>query len=241
MSGATREVTEGLSALVAAAILLYVGFWMHGKSQARQWQAYLDRRLAGALAGRTLWALAFVSFLAVYREAFETVLFYEALAVQAGPGGGVPLLAGLAAAAGALLVLGWLIVRGSVRAALRPLLRHQRRAARAALRRPRGQGRRRAPGGGMDRRSRGALPEPAAARPLSEPPEPPAAGRPRRRHRVRLRLHAPRRGARLVTLERGEGPICGGTAPSTARSTYREYASRAAFGRRLAAGPFSSL
>ena len=115
MSGATREVTEGLSALVAAAILLYVGFWMHGKSQARQWQAYLDRRLAGALAGRTLWALAFVSFLAVYREAFETVLFYEALAVQAGPGGGVPLLAGLAAAAGALLVLGWLIVRGSVR------------------------------------------------------------------------------------------------------------------------------
>ena len=100
---------------VAAAILLYVGFWMHGKSQARQWQAYLDRRLAGALAGRTLWALAFVSFLAVYREAFETVLFYEALAVQAGPGGGVPLLGGLAAAAGALLVLGWLIVRGSVR------------------------------------------------------------------------------------------------------------------------------
>jgi len=56
-----------------------------------------------------------VSFLAVYREAFETVLFYEALAVQAGPGGGVPLLAGLAAEAGALLVLGWLIVRGSVR------------------------------------------------------------------------------------------------------------------------------
>src|SRR5688572_4114736 len=115
MSGATREVTEGVSALVAAAILLYVGFWMHGKSQARQWQAYLDRRLEGALTGRTLWALAFVSFLAVYREAFETVLFYEALAMQAGPGGGVPLLAGLAAATGALLVLGWLIIRGSVR------------------------------------------------------------------------------------------------------------------------------
>jgi high-affinity iron transporter len=115
MSGATREVTEGLSALIAAAILLYVGFWMHGKSQARQWQAYLDRRLEGALTGRTLWALAFVSFLAVYREAFETVLFYEALAMQAGPGGGVPLLAGLAAATGALLVLGWLIIRGSVR------------------------------------------------------------------------------------------------------------------------------
>ena len=115
MSGATREVTEGVSALIAAGILLYVGFWMHGKSQARQWQAYLDRRLRGALASHTLWALGFVSFLAVYREAFETVLFYEALAVQAGPDGRMPLLGGLAAAALALLVLGWLIVRGSVR------------------------------------------------------------------------------------------------------------------------------
>ena len=45
MSGATREVTEGVSALSAAALLLYVGFWMHGKSQAEAWQAYLDRRL----------------------------------------------------------------------------------------------------------------------------------------------------------------------------------------------------
>lgn len=115
VSGATREVTEGVSALVAAAILLYVGFWMHGKSQARQWQAYLNQRLAGALAGRTLWALAFVSFLAVYREVFETVLFYEALAAQAGPAGRMPLWAGFGTAALVLLVLGTLIVRGSVR------------------------------------------------------------------------------------------------------------------------------
>src|SRR5437867_13101809 len=39
----------------------------------------------------------------------------------------------------------------------------------------------------------------------------------------------------------GEAPLRGSLAPSAARSTYREYASRAALGRRLAAGPFSSL
>src|SRR5881628_1742143 len=39
----------------------------------------------------------------------------------------------------------------------------------------------------------------------------------------------------------GEVPLRGSLAPSAARSTYREYASRAALGRRLAAGPFSSL
>lgn len=115
ISGATREVTEGITALIAAAILLYVGFWMHGKSYARQWQAYLDRRLHGALSGRTMVALAFVSFLAVYREAFETVLFYQALALQAGPGGAPALLGGVLTGAAALVVLSWIIIRGSLR------------------------------------------------------------------------------------------------------------------------------
>jgi high-affinity iron transporter len=115
ISGAARETTEGVTALLAAAVLLYVGFWMHGKSQALRWQSYLETRLAGALSGRTVRALAVVSFLAVYREVFETVLFYEALAAQAGPASTMPLVGGLAAAAVALLGLGWLIVRGSLR------------------------------------------------------------------------------------------------------------------------------
>src|SRR4026207_533777 len=90
----------------------------------------------GAMSGRALRALGLVSFLAVYREVFETVLFYEALAAQAGPRSTMALLGGLVAAAAtllvlrcaprrrgvgqapaaaALLVLGWAIVRGSLR------------------------------------------------------------------------------------------------------------------------------
>jgi high-affinity iron transporter len=41
VSGASREVTEGLSSLFAAAVLLSVGLWMHQKSSAGRWQAYL--------------------------------------------------------------------------------------------------------------------------------------------------------------------------------------------------------
>ncbi|HZV96312.1 MAG TPA: cytochrome c/FTR1 family iron permease [Candidatus Nitrosocosmicus sp.] len=115
ISGATREMTEGVTALVAAAVLLYVGFWMHSKSQASRWQTFLETRLAGAMSGRALRALGLVSFLAVYREVFETVLFYEALAAQAGPRSTMALLGGLVAAAATLLVLGWAIVRGSLR------------------------------------------------------------------------------------------------------------------------------
>src|SRR6185436_2578108 len=79
ISGATRELTEGLTALFAAAILLYVGFWLHGKSHAQACNAFIKQQLGSVLQGGKLWALAGVSFLAVYREAFETVLFYQAL------------------------------------------------------------------------------------------------------------------------------------------------------------------
>jgi high-affinity iron transporter len=114
ISGATREVTEGVTALAAAAILLYVGFWMHRKAYADRWRTFLQNQLRDALSARTMSALALVSFLAVYREAFETVLFYQALWIQAAPAY-VPVLGGLLAAAVALVVLSWLILRGSIR------------------------------------------------------------------------------------------------------------------------------
>lgn len=114
ISGSTREVTEGVTALVAAAVLLYVGFWMHSKAYADRWRTFLQGQLREALSARTMWALALVSFLAVYREAFETVLFYQALWTHAAPAY-APVLGGLFTAAVALAVLGWLLLRGSVR------------------------------------------------------------------------------------------------------------------------------
>jgi high-affinity iron transporter len=113
ISGSTREVTEGVTALVAAAVLLYVGFWMHDKAYAERWQTFLRSQLHEALSSRTMWALALVVFLAVYREAFETVLFYQALWVQVAPVY-LPVLAGFVGATVALAVLGWLIFHGSL-------------------------------------------------------------------------------------------------------------------------------
>jgi high-affinity iron transporter len=114
ISGSTREMTEGVAALLAAAVLLYVGFWMHNRAYGDRGRTFLQGEVHEALSARTMWALGLVSFLAVYREAFETVLFYQALWLQAAPAYG-PVLAGLLSAAVALAVLGWLIFRGSVR------------------------------------------------------------------------------------------------------------------------------
>jgi high-affinity iron transporter len=110
ISGADRELLEGFAALLAAVVLLFVGIWMHGKAQAGAWQAYMRDRLSKALTARSAWLLGGLAFIAVYREAFETIIFYAALGAQ---GEGLALAAGaglavilLAAISWAMLVLG---------------------------------------------------------------------------------------------------------------------------------------
>lgn len=115
ISGASREITEGVTALVAAAMLLYVGYWLHSKSHSAAWQQFIGEKMTGALSSGTVWALPLISFLAVYREAFETVLFYQALSAQSGPEGHAPLLGGLMTGSVLLVAVAWTILRASVR------------------------------------------------------------------------------------------------------------------------------
>lgn len=119
ISGAQRELTEGFAALFAAVVLFSVGFWMHSKTSAVQWQAFIETSLQRHLGTGTLWGLAGLSFIAVYREMFEVVLFYQALWMQASHEGQQMIFSGLLVAAGLLVVLGWLIMRYSTRLPLR--------------------------------------------------------------------------------------------------------------------------
>lgn len=102
-SGATRELTEGLAGVLAALILFYVGFWMHNHSQSQKWLGYIKSRVHNALDGGTVWVLAFVAFISVYREIFETILFYQALWTQVS--GATYLLYGIGAAVAALAIV----------------------------------------------------------------------------------------------------------------------------------------
>ena len=112
ISGASRELTEGFSSLFAAVVLLGVGMWMHQKSVAGRWQTYLKDKLSAALNQRTAWLLFGLSFIAVYREVFETVLFYAALWSE---GNGLPLLAGLGSGLALLGLLAAVLLRTSAR------------------------------------------------------------------------------------------------------------------------------
>ncbi|HEY0112395.1 MAG TPA: FTR1 family protein [Allosphingosinicella sp.] len=88
ISGASRELTEGFGALFAAVVLLFVGIWMHGKAQADEWQRYLKEKVGTALSRGSAWFLFLLAFVAVYREVFETILFFAALSAE----GNVPAL-----------------------------------------------------------------------------------------------------------------------------------------------------
>ena len=110
ISGASRELTEGFGSLFAAVVLLSVGIWMHGKAQADQWQRYIRDKMAHALSGRSAWVLCGLAFVVVYREVFETILFYAALWAQ---GNGGALLAGAGAAVLLLGVIAWAMLRYS--------------------------------------------------------------------------------------------------------------------------------
>jgi high-affinity iron transporter len=119
ISGAHRELTEGVTALVSAGLLLYVGFWLHSRANAVRWNEFIRNQMTTAIGGGALFSIALVSFLAVYREVFETVLFYQALWAQSEGSGQTAVIAGFTIGMAALAVVAWLIARFSVRLPLR--------------------------------------------------------------------------------------------------------------------------
>ena len=112
VSGAQRELLEGGTALFASVVLLWVGVWMHDRRHAAAWQASIRGHLQS---GGGRFGFAALAFFAVYRELFEVILFYETLWLQAGPSGHSLVLAGAGTALVLLVLLAWVILRGSAK------------------------------------------------------------------------------------------------------------------------------
>lgn len=120
ISGASRELMEGGAALLAALVLFYVGYWMHSKTQGSKWQSYIKNNIDRHLNTGTLWGLTGLAFISVYREVFETILFYQSLLTQAvGSTSGDQqmsyLLYGLLSGMAILALIAWLMMRYSVK------------------------------------------------------------------------------------------------------------------------------
>lgn len=74
-----RELLEAATAVLAVVMLFYVSFWLITRLEHRRWMEFVKAKVWTATSTGSTLALAGVGFTAVYREGFETVLFYQAL------------------------------------------------------------------------------------------------------------------------------------------------------------------
>ena len=113
-SGASRELLEGFTMLIAVVMLFSMSYWLLSKIEARHWKAYLEGKLSESLSKGSLIGLWLTSFLAVYREGAETVLFYFALFGDAGSSVDMASIVAGFAAGSVLLLVAYAVMRFTV-------------------------------------------------------------------------------------------------------------------------------
>ncbi|EER47286.1 FTR1 family iron permease [Actinobacillus minor NM305] len=78
-AGTNREILEGAVGIVAVLMMLFVGAWLHSKASLKGWQNFINKQVAQALATGSLFSMLALSFLSVFREGAETILFYAGM------------------------------------------------------------------------------------------------------------------------------------------------------------------
>ena len=119
-----RELMEGSVSLIAVVVLLYVGFWLHSKTEVNKWKEFIEVRVKNMTTGGNLFGLAAIAFFAVFREALESVLFLSALTIEGGPGSKVAVGSGAVAAILTVLLLGAIVLKFSARLPIRKLFKY---------------------------------------------------------------------------------------------------------------------
>ena len=117
---AQREALEGGIMILAAAILFYASYWLISKVEIAAWTRFVKGQIQRAVESGSSFALAGVAFLAVYREGFETVLFYKALYVTGGTDGAAPITAGIVGGLALLVAVFIGIERFGLKIPMRP-------------------------------------------------------------------------------------------------------------------------
>jgi high-affinity iron transporter len=79
LSGASRELIEAIAGLSAVAVLFWVSFWVLNKIETKKWIEFVKAKIWKATTTGSLLVFVMLSFFTVYREGFETVLFYQAI------------------------------------------------------------------------------------------------------------------------------------------------------------------
>ena len=105
------ELMEGIIAIVAVVMLLYIGFWLHGKSEVNKWKDYVTQKVKGATGSNSLIGLFGLSFFVVFREVFESVLFLSAINIESGGKQEQAIGAAVLLSLAIVISLAWLVLK----------------------------------------------------------------------------------------------------------------------------------
>ena len=111
-AGTHREVLEGFIGLFVVVMMLMIGTWLHSKSSLQSWNAYITKHMGKALTTGSLVSLFGLSFLSVFREGAETIVFYAGILPKISMN---DFLTGIFAALLVLAVLAVLLLKTSIK------------------------------------------------------------------------------------------------------------------------------
>lgn len=117
-----QEIVEGVTALVAVVVLIYVSNWMISKAESEAWTKYISEKVSDSADKGKMWALGFAAFLAVFREGAEVILFCQQYFSRAGSmeNGYLAVFGGIAAGLAVVALIFVLIRFFGVRLPLKP-------------------------------------------------------------------------------------------------------------------------
>lgn len=116
VAASSREYIEGITGVVAVIMMLTVGAWLHNKSSIGNWNKYINQQMEQAIAKGSLVSFAFISFLSVFREGAETIIFYTGITPYISM---QQLVLGVILAVGILAIVGFAIIYYSVKIPIR--------------------------------------------------------------------------------------------------------------------------
>ena len=79
ITGASKELIEAIAGISAVVVLFWISFWILNKVETKKWIEFVKAKVWQATTTGSVMVFAMLSFFTVYREGFETVLFYQAM------------------------------------------------------------------------------------------------------------------------------------------------------------------
>ncbi|NOX64278.1 MAG: c-type cytochrome [Chlorobi bacterium] len=120
----SRELMEGFGSLFAVILLLYVGFWLHSKTEANKWKEFVEDKIIKLVSNNNLIGLAVISFVVVFREAFESAIFLSAIELQVEQSAKSGIYFGAVSSLILVLLLAWIVLKFAVKLPIMKLFKY---------------------------------------------------------------------------------------------------------------------